>query len=239
MTHYSIAPAPSRAFLSPHFKPAGIPVEFAALHYTAQSFQESLKIFLNPEGPKLSCHLLIDEAGRVFELVSCWRGERHKAFHAGKSEWTDSSGKIWRNFNDFSIGIELVNWNGNFCPYTESQYQSLCQVLSHLKGIYPALRDPERILGHEHVAGFRGKSDPGRLFDWKRLFEAVFQEPEPRGQKGRRPRLTEKQQRSLSFLAGKNSPGDKKAKKISLILESPLPFWLKKIHLRFLSLDFF
>ena len=412
---------PSRKHLSPCFDPVNIPVEFAVIHYTAQSFQGSLRIFcglprepsagprmrdmhgdsgesgrrpnslaraggagrqteggqqpepagqgksgpanrgkqsggslfggrkLQPPGKQetagaekghgriwpaspptggkqkpgsrqVSCHLLINGDGEVFEMVPCWRGECLKAFHAGKSQWTDSSGRLWQRFNDFSIGIELVNWNGNFCPYTESQYRALCQALRRLKEIYPALRDPERILGHEHIAGFRGKSDPGRLFDWGRVFQEVFQAPEPRG---RRPRLTEKQAAALSFLAqsprresksapetsggrafaendmedrpggrqmrwpqpdqkerepgaglippaikygktyiedkpggkshsgkqaaeaaGRHSaaagsgwrgwPDDEKAAKISLILESPLPFWLKKIRLRIL-----
>ncbi len=237
MKHYrSPAAAPQRAFRSPHFDPVKIPVHFAVLHYTAQSFSESLRIFLNPGGPKLSCHLLIDREGGVFELVPCWDGERRRAWHAGQSAWTDANGRSWRGFNDFSVGIELISWNGNFCPYTDSQYKALFAALNHLKGVYPALRDPERILGHEHIAGFRGKSDPGRLFDWDRLFKEVFQAPAPLPR--RPPRMSAAEHKALAFLSNrKNSPSDKKARKISLILESPRPFWLKKALLRLTALN--
>ena len=175
-------------YCSPHFEDAFIPVEFAVLHYTAQSLKESLNIFLSPKS-KVSCHLLIDRDGSVYELVKCFEGKAKKAFHAGPSLWRDSKGKKWTSFNNFSLGIELVNWNGNLFPYTKEQYQSLFEVLTHLKAQYPQLNSPDRLLGHEHIAGFRGKKDPGYLFDWFYLFKNVYGDRRSKEEKKERYRI--------------------------------------------------
>ena len=148
---------------SPNFESANIPVKFAVIHYTAQSLKESLNIFLSPRS-QLSCHLLIDREGAVYELVECWSGVCKKAFHAGQSRFLDSEKKRWEGFNDFSLGIELVNGNGNIFPFKKTQCESLYKVLSHLKKLYPALRNPDRIVGHEHIAGYRGKKRSRPLF---------------------------------------------------------------------------
>jgi hypothetical protein len=58
--------------------------------------------------------------------------------------------------------------------YTKQQYLALVYVFNHLKTIYPALISPDRILGHEHVAGWRGKADPGIMFDWNYFYEQCF-----------------------------------------------------------------
>ena len=221
---------PLREHKSPHFDPTPIPVEFLILHYTAQSLQGTLNIFLSSTTP-VSCHLIIDREGRVFEMVSCWEGVCHRAFHAGKSHWTDPEDftNTWKSFNNFSIGVELVNWNGNFYPYTEAQYQSLFQVIHHLKRVYPKLINPHRILGHEQIAGFRGKVDPGIQFNWQRLFREVYEDTSfPK----RMPQLSEKQIKSLVPFLNDNI-NDEKAKKLNLLLESSTPFWLKKLRLKY------
>ena len=79
-------------------------------------------------------------------------------------------------FNNFSIGIELVNYNGNFYPYTKEQYEALQALLKELKTHYPALKDPNRVLGHEHIASHRGKVDPGHGFDWPLFFKMNYPE---------------------------------------------------------------
>ena len=220
---------PLREPKSPHFDSVPIPVEFLILHYTAQSLQGSLNIFCGEKA--VSCHLLIDEDGKIFELVKSWRGECHRAFHAGKSRRADpeNPSKIWKSFNRFSIGIELVNWNGNFFPYTEAQYQSLFQAVRHLKTLYSKLRNPHRILGHEHISGRRGKCDPGRLFDWPRLFKEVYGDTPP---PFRYPRISERHFKHLAPLIRKIPLKDEPAQKMSLILENPMPLWIKKIQLK-------
>lgn len=227
MTSFS----PLQKYKSPHFDSVSIPVEFLVIHYTAQSLKESLKIFLSKKSksPPLSCHLLIDRRGKVFELVSCWNGVCHRAFHAGNSQWTEEK-KSFQSFNNFSIGVELVNLNGNFYSYTEAQYQSLFQALCHLKKLYPKLQNPQRILGHEHIAGFRGKADPGVRFQWQKLFREVYGMDIPL----KRPSLLSESQIKTIAPFFKKSLSDEKAKKASLILEESIPFSLKKKRLKLL-----
>lgn len=221
---------PLQKYKSPHFDSVSIPVEFLVIHYTAQSLEGSLNIFLSNTSHSLpvSCHLLIGREGQIFELVSCWKGVCHRAFHAGESQWVER--KHWRSFNNFSVGVELVNWNGNFYPYTEAQYQSLFRTIHHFKKLYPQLKDPNRIIGHEHIAGFRGKADPGFEFQWEKLFREVYgRDASPQ----RRPLISENQIKSLTPFF-KKSLNDEKARAASLILESSIPFSLKKQRLKLL-----
>ncbi|WP_062262550.1 N-acetylmuramoyl-L-alanine amidase [Endozoicomonas arenosclerae] len=153
---------------SPNFDSREIPVEFLILHYTAVDLQGTLDIFSSAEYG-VSAHLVIDLDGTVYELVSCLNGTAHRAWHAGVSRWQEKEA-----FNDFAIGIELVNFNGNIFSFTDEQYLALQQVIQQLQQHYPKLSDPERILGHEQIAGFRGKADPGCCFDWNRLFTDLF-----------------------------------------------------------------
>ena len=95
-------------------------------------------------------------------------------FAPGATAIESVSARSWERFNDFSLGIELVNLNGNLLPFTPAQYAALAQVVAQLKARYPALRSPERVLGHEHIAGMMGKADPGRMFDWISFFVACY-----------------------------------------------------------------
>ena len=144
--------------------PQVIPVEFLVLHYTAVDLRETLAILTDPDSGA-SAHLVIDTDGQVYELVECLDGRALRAWHAGVSRWLH-----WQGLNDCAIGIELVNFNGNVFPFTDAQYHSLQLVLRQLQTHYPKLYDHERIIGHEHIAGFRGKADPGLCFDWSRFF---------------------------------------------------------------------
>lgn len=157
---------------SPNFTDRPITVEFVLLHFTAGSLQRTLDIFLDP-ARAVSAHIVIDCDGAVYEVVPCLGGEALRAWHAGVS-YLEVDGVRRDGFNDFSLGIELVNPNGNIFPYTEGQYAALCAVMERLKSVYPALARPEAVLGHEHVAGFRGKSDPGRCFEWQRFFALCY-----------------------------------------------------------------
>ncbi len=161
---------------SPNFTDLTIPVEFVVLHYTAATLERTMEIFMD-SAREVSAHLVIDLDGSVYEMVPCLSGNALRAWHAGKSRFDISVGGRARTvdgFNDRSIGIELVNLNGNIFPYTELQYNSLFSVIERLKGLYPNLKRPESIVGHEQIAGFRGKCDPGRCFEWDRFFALCY-----------------------------------------------------------------
>ncbi len=154
-------------FHSPNTDNTFIDVQFLILHYTGCSLKKTFEIFKNPD-KKVSSHIVIDQKGIIYEIVPCLK-KPLKAFHAGNSVW-----KTWENLNNFSIGVELVNFNGNLFDYTEEQYSSLAQLILHLQKIYPTLQSPDRILGHEHIAGFRGKVDPGTQFNWNKMFTEAY-----------------------------------------------------------------
>ncbi|WP_263081003.1 N-acetylmuramoyl-L-alanine amidase [Endozoicomonas sp. Mp262] len=151
-----------------------IPVEYLVLHYTAVDLQDTLAIFMKPGGV-ISAHLVIDRDGSIYELVDCLEGKTLRGRHSGPSQWLQGE-KLKEQFNDFSIGIELVNYNGNIFPFTDEQYSTLTWIVNKLQRHYPALNDPGRIVGHEHIAGFRGKADPGLCFDWPRFYQDCFPE---------------------------------------------------------------
>jgi N-acetyl-anhydromuramyl-L-alanine amidase AmpD len=121
----------------------------------------------------VSSHLVIDENGDIYELVECLQGSTQRAWHAGQSYWVENDTR-WEQFNDFSIGIEIVNLNGNLLPFTPQQYDALKTVTGHLRSHYPVLNSPHRVVGHEQIAGWRGKVDPGILFDWPTYYQQNY-----------------------------------------------------------------
>ncbi len=133
--------------------------KFLILHYTAVDFQSSLDILTN----KLSVHYLVSDQPvdgyYIFQLVD----ENKRAWHAGVSNWEDRN-----NLNDSSIGIEIVNLDGNQNPYPQQQIEavmSLCQTIITKYNI-----PPNYVLGHSDIAPLR-KEDPGLLFPWATLYQ--------------------------------------------------------------------
>jgi N-acetylmuramoyl-L-alanine amidase len=163
---------------TPNFDDEVIAVEFVVLHYTAGTLERAIKLFME-EARQVSSHLIIDEDGIIIEVVDCWRNKCLRAWHAGRSEYNDGT-RSWSEFNNISIGIELVNLNGNILAYTDEQYEALAFTMFQLKSIYPILNNPNRVLGHEHISGWRGKADPGRMFDWDRFYRLSYPaQPQP------------------------------------------------------------
>lgn len=157
---------------SPNFDPRPIDVRFLVLHYTAVDLARTLEIFTDPRR-KAAAHLVVDLDGAVYECVPCWDTPARRAWHAGVSRWQDDI-TTWETLNDWSIGIELVNFNGNIFPFTDAQYTALAAILDHLRTRYPALARADAVLSHEQIAGFRGKADPGWRFDWGRFFATCY-----------------------------------------------------------------
>ena len=109
--------------------------------------------FLQIKDLKVSAHFLIKRNGGLIQFVSC----NDRAWHAG-----DSSYQGTENCNDFSIGIELEG--DDKTPYENDQYIKLIELLECLKKEYN-VRD---IVGHSDISPNR-KTDPGPLFDWKKI----------------------------------------------------------------------
>lgn len=140
----------NRQYQSPAFDQR---IKFLILHYTAQDFATSLKLLQD----QVSSHYLIAEDGGIFQLVD----ENKRAWHAGVSNWENRS-----SLNDTSIGIEIVNLDGNLYPYPDQQIDALiplCQQIITRHNIAP-----NHVLGHSDIAPAR-KTDPGSLFPWAKL----------------------------------------------------------------------
>ena len=134
-------------------------IDMLVLHYTGmQSAAAALDRLCDPAA-RVSSHYLVEEDGAIWQLVP----EARRAFHAGVSCW---AGEYDLNF--LSIGIEIVNpgheWG--YRPFPEPQMaavERLCQEVLARHQI-PA----DRVVGHSDIAPDR-KTDPGELFDWRRL----------------------------------------------------------------------
>ena len=134
-------------------------IKFVIIHYTGmQSEIESIKRLKNTKS-KVSCHYLINRKWLVFQMVK----DNKVAWHAGKSKW-----KAFKNLNENSIGIELVNKGHEFGyqNFSENQIKNLVDLCKFLKKKYKI--NEENFLGHSDIAPLR-KLDPGEKFPWKKL----------------------------------------------------------------------
>ncbi|MEL0102356.1 MAG: 1,6-anhydro-N-acetylmuramyl-L-alanine amidase AmpD [Gammaproteobacteria bacterium] len=105
---------------------------------------------------KVSSHIYIKRTGEIIQFVPFDK----RAWHAGESSY-----KNVKNCNDYSIGIELEGCED--ISFEDIQYNKLSEIIDCLIQNYPNI-NRERIVSHSEIAPGR-KSDPGPLFDWKRL----------------------------------------------------------------------
>ena len=134
-------------------------IKFVVIHYTGmQSERESIARLRDPKS-KVSSHFLISQNGRIYRLVH----DRHVAWHAGISFW-----KRYKNLNNHSIGIELVNKGHEFgyTDFSKKQLLSLVKICKKLIKKYKIKK--QNIVGHSDIAPIR-KIDPGEKFPWEKL----------------------------------------------------------------------
>lgn len=141
-------------------EPRTSPVSCLILHHTAGSLPSSLEI-LQGKDPKhkVGVHYVVTDEPkpRVIRMVP----EHLAAYHAGKSSWGKLSG-----LNQHSIGIEIINYDGNVYPYSDAQADiifALCDEIVRRHGI-----KPWNVLAHSDIAVGR-KVDPGSKFPWAKL----------------------------------------------------------------------
>ena len=136
------------------------PVTILVLHHTAGSLPSSLET-LQGKDPKhrVGVHYVVTDEPkpRVIRMVP----EEMAAFHAGKSSW----GKL-EGLNQHSIGIEIINYDGNVYPYSDAQADiifALCAEIIRRHDI-----KPWNVVAHSDIAVGR-KIDPGSKFPWAKL----------------------------------------------------------------------
>lgn len=126
------------------------------LHYTGMSSAEDAIGWLANPKSKVSCHYVVDDDGRITQMVE----ETKRAWHAGASHWAGET-----DINSLSIGIEIQNPGHEhgypeFPPAQMEAIAALCRDIVKRRGV-----NPERVLAHSDVAPGR-KIDPGEKFDW-------------------------------------------------------------------------
>lgn len=141
---------------------------FVVMHHTGGSFPFDLQCLMGQTRREVSAHFYVRANGDAFQLLPA----NIVGYHAGESSWTHE-GKLFRGLNRYAIGIELENLDGNIHPYKAPQLGSLLDgIVPAIVKALPILGDPARWVGHEQIAPKR-KIDPGVLFPWKDLRQAV------------------------------------------------------------------
>jgi N-acetylmuramoyl-L-alanine amidase len=149
---------------SPNFEERreGYAPSILLLHYTGMASAEAAICWLAAPESRVSCHYVIDESGRITQMVP----ESARAWHAGASCWRGE-----HDINSCSIGIEIQN------PGHEAGYPDFPDA--QMRGVETLCRDiiarhaipSHRVLAHSDVAP-RRKIDPGEKFPWPRLAAA-------------------------------------------------------------------
>lgn len=147
---------------SPNFDARKAPPDMIVLHYTGMQTGEGAIARLRDPEAKVSAHYVVEEDGRVFQLVP----EERRAWHAGVSFWKGAT-----DINAASVGVEIVNPGHEFGyrPFPDVQIAAVIALVADIRTRW--IIDNARIVGHSDVAPDR-KDDPGELFPWKRLAEA-------------------------------------------------------------------
>lgn len=133
----------------------GVRPDILLLHFTNMQTAEAAVERLCDPVARVSCHYVIAEDGRLWQLVD----EDMRAWHAGLGCWGDVD-----EVNSRSIGIELAN-RGTL-PFPEPQMRVLEALMRAIMARWDI--PPARVIGHSDMAPNR-KDDPGPHFDWRRL----------------------------------------------------------------------
>lgn len=150
--------AAARVCPSPNHGERLRPISALILHYTGMPMAESaLALLCHPESG-VSAHYVVEEDGRVLQLVP----ESRRAWHAGQSIWAGET-----DMNSASIGIEIIHpGHGDPRPYAARQIAAVAALARDICRRHAIA--PERVLAHSDIAPGR-KQDPGEFFPWDEL----------------------------------------------------------------------
>lgn len=160
------------------------------IHFTAGATGKSSIESMRKNG--LSAHLVVERSGFIWQC----RPFNLTCGHAGVSRWRDpNTGKLYKQANGFSIGIEIANagndsgalsWarkqpgfksikakhrNGGKLVEWEAFYEPQLKAIFEASQALVARYNLDDITGHDCIAPER-KTDPGPAFDIKALRES-------------------------------------------------------------------
>jgi len=152
----------SEVIPSPNHDERMLPTDIVLLHYTGMTSTTAAIGRLRDPASKVSSHYVVDEYGKVLQLVP----EARRAWHAGQSSWEGES-----DVNSRSIGIEIAN-SGHSFGYPDFPQAQIVAVIALCRDIVTRHRiRADRVLAHSDVAPQR-KLDPGEKFPWAELRRA-------------------------------------------------------------------
>ena len=135
-----------------------VPVQALILHHTAGNLAGSYDVLQGRKSShRVGIHYLVTDENppRIIAMVP----ESKVAYHAGKSRWRQFDG-----LNQPSIGIEIINLDGNIHPYPAAQQELVAKLCADILRRHPGIL-PTEVLAHSDIAIGR-KIDPGLLFPW-------------------------------------------------------------------------
>ena len=135
-----------------------VPVQALILHHTGGNLAGSYEVLQGRKSShRVGIHYLVtdEKPPRVIAMVP----ESKVAYHAGKSGWRQFDG-----LNQPSIGIEIINLDGNIHPYPAAQQELVAKLCADILRRHPSIL-PTEVLAHSDIAIGR-KIDPGLLFPW-------------------------------------------------------------------------
>lgn len=149
--------------------------DMLVLHYTGMESAEAALDWLTRAESKVSCHYLVDEDGRITQMVR----ESERAWHAGQSLWAGET-----DLNSCSIGIEIHNpgHDIDYRDFPEAQMRAVVALAGDILSRHKI--PPARVVAHSDIAPGR-KRDPGEKFDWAALARAgigLYVPPVPAGE---------------------------------------------------------
>ncbi len=140
----------------------GMQPSILLLHYTGMASAAKAIDWLSDSESGVSSHYVVDEQGRITQLVP----EARRAWHAGVSCWAGET-----DINSASIGIEIQNPGhaDGYHAFPRAQMRAVRDLGLDIQR-RRAIKS-ERVLAHSDVATSR-KMDPGERFDWAWLAKA-------------------------------------------------------------------
>jgi N-acetylmuramoyl-L-alanine amidase len=152
----------SEVIPSPNHDERMLPTDILLIHYTGMATTAAAIERLCDPAAKVSSHYVVDEFGKVLQLVP----ETRRAWHAGESSWEGIP-----DINSRSIGIEIAN-PGHAFGYPDFPDAQIAAVIALCRDAVTRHRiRADRVLAHSDVAPQR-KLDPGEKFPWERLHRA-------------------------------------------------------------------
>lgn len=128
----------------------GASVNYIVIHYTAISYERTLRAFSNPNSG-VSAHYVVRNDGHVAQIV----GEADRAWHAGNSY-----------FNDHSVGIEIEKSDESNPDFTVEEYRAAALLACVISGRHGIPLDRAHVIGHNEVPWPNNHSDPGPTWNW-------------------------------------------------------------------------